>query len=510
METNHLRVPVSLSHECLFHDLIEQSIDGVVVINRQGTIQYSNPAAQRMFGLNKDDLNNTPFGFPTSYSNPHEIDLLRSDGSTLPIELRVLNITCDRESGYLAYLRDITERRKAEAKQRRHDLERQYAQKIESLGVLAGGIAHDFNNLLMSIVARAGLALRLLPDNSPAREHIRTIEQSGLKGGELANQMLTFAGKTRLDFEQVVLHEFLKEMNPLLRAAVSKRISLTLKTMGNLPPIHGDRSQLRQLLINIVTNASEAIGDQVGTIQISTASLDTSAQDLRHYYIIGDIPWGSCITLKIKDSGTGITPETIPKIFDPFFSTKFPGRGLGLAALLGIIRGHGAAIAIHSVMGEGTEFMLLFPMMEKRHIPPSPSLILPTESAHAPRQTKVLVVDDEEEVRTACTLILAEIGLDTLVAPDGTAGIKIFDQYGDQLALIFLDLTMPNIDGANLAAYIRSSNAHVPILVSSGFTEAEAMKHFQRSDVTAFVQKPFQVDTFINKVQELITMPVTD
>ncbi|MDH5562879.1 MAG: response regulator, partial [Nitrospirota bacterium] len=273
-----------------------------------------------------------------------------------------------------------------------------------------------------------------------------------------------------------------------------------------LPAIHGDRSQLRQLLMNIVTNAAEAIGDQAGTIAISTGTIDTATHDFRQYHIMGDLPSGSCVSLKIQDTGIGMEPELIPKIFDPFFSTKFPGRGLGLATLLGLARGHGAAIAVHSQLGHGTEFCFIFPTRQRPLPQQAPSVTLPLTPANSPTLTKVLVVDDEEDVRTACSLILQEMGFEALVAQDGKAGLRIFEEYQKQIALIFLDLTMPNLDGGQLAEKIRQLNPHVPILVSSGYAEVDAMKHFPQSSSSAFIQKPFQVEVLIAKVQELTGM----
>ena len=489
--------------------ILQSSEDGLVVIGTDGLIRFTNPAAEHLLQQTGTELLGAPFGYSMVQGETREINIQHQDTQTTPVEMRVVPIEWENEPAYLTSLRDLTERRKAEKERQRHETERQYAQKLESLGVLAGGIAHDFNNLLMSIVARAGLALRSLASDSPAREHLHIIEKSGLRGGELANQMLTFAGKTQLDFQTIALHQFLKEIKSFLRSTVSKRITLTFNLSGDLLPIRGDRSQLRQLLMNIVMNAAEAIGDQEGTIQISTSTVDTATQDFRHYHIMGDLPWGPCISLKIQDTGSGIKPELIPKIFDPFFSTKFPGRGLGLASLLGIACGHGAAIAVHSIIGQGTEFLFLFPITKKPVPQGSPSLTLPKEPAIHSTPTKVLVVDDEEDVRTACSLVLQEIGFEALVAQDGKAGAHIFNQYHNQIALVFLDLTMPHLDGGKLAEKIRLKDPDVPILVASGYAEEEAMKHFTQSGVNAFIQKPFQIEVLIAKVQELTGLKVS-
>ena len=487
-----------------FNTIFQSSGDGLVVVGTDGRIRFTNKAAERLFHQSNEQLVGSFFGHPLVQGETREIGIRGQGTEPTPVELRVVPIEWENAPAYLISLRDLTERQKAEEERQRHETERQFAQKQESLGVLAGGIAHDFNNLLMSIVARAGLALRSLPPDSQAREHIQIIEKSGLRGGELANQMLTFAGQTHLDFQVINLQQFLKENKTFLRSTVSKRIRLTFNLGTSLPSIRGDRSQLRQLLMNIVTNAAEAIGDQDGTIRISSTLIETSTHDFRHYHIMGELPCGPCIALEIQDTGSGINPELIPKIFDPFFSTKFPGRGLGLAALLGIIRGHGAAIAVLSHIGQGTEFLFLFPTTKTPSPKNSHSLTLPDNQPRKVSPSKVLVVDDEEEVRAACSLILKEIGFEALVAQDGQSGNQIFERYQDEIALVFLDLTMPNVDGGKLAEKIRMRDQHVPILVSSGYPEEEVMKYFSQSGIHSFIQKPFQVENLITKIQELV------
>ncbi len=491
-----------------FNTIFQSSEDGLVVVNSDGLIRFLNPAAENLFQQSKEKLVGSVFGHPLIPDQTREITIRYDETQTKLVEMRVTHIEWENEPAYLIALRDLSERQKTAEERKRHEIERQFAQKQESLGVLAGGIAHDFNNLLMSIVTHAGLAIRSLATDSPAREHLQIIEKSGLRGGELANQMLAFAGQTRLDFQAINLHHLYKEMQPFLRSSVSKHITFTFNISADLPTIKGDRSQLQQLLMNIVINAAEAIGDQEGTIELSASAMDTSTQDLRHYYIMGDLPWGPCVTVKIRDTGCGIQLDLIPKIFDPFFSTKLPGRGLGLAALLGIVRGHGAAIAVHSLIGKGSEFVFIFPITKAPVQQSNPSLTVPNLPIGQATPSKVLVVDDEEEVRTACTLILKEIGLDTLVAQDGLAGEQIFEQYQADIALVLLDLTMPHVNGGKLAQKIRQRNTVVPILVSSGYPEEEAMKFFSHSGVHAYIQKPFQVETLIAKVQELIRIKV--
>ncbi len=492
------------SHEKHFRLLIHHIIDGVVIVGTDGLIRFANPAAEQLFDCAPEQLIGAPFGFPVTHNRTTELEISNESGQTTPVEMRVVAIEWEEEPAYLASLRDLTERRKAEEERRRHEIERQYSQKLESLGVLAGGIAHDFNNLLMTIVARSGLALRSLPQDAPAREHLSFIEKAGLRGGELANQMLTFAGENRLHFQTVQLSLLITDMAPFLRATISKRLTLHYDLSPSLPPIRADQTQLRQMIINIVTNASEACGNGDDIITVRTSEWDASSQDLHNWYVVGDPPADGAVALTIRDSGSGIPSDMIPKIFDPFFSTKFPGRGLGLATLLGIAQAHAATIAVRSEPAKGTEFVLIFPATttpaSKKK---APVFTVPEQHSSLPKKSAVLVVDDEEEVRVACSLIFQEMGLEALVASDGKVGIQVFAQHQKDIMAILLDLTMPNMDGQQFFTHVRSVDSTIPVILSSGYSEEEAMKRFTDPGITAFIQKPYQVEVLIAKIEKI-------
>ena len=398
-------------------------------------------------------------------------------------------------------IRHSVERKKAEKERKRLETQMQYAQKLESLGVLAGGIAHDFNNLLMAIVARAGLALRSIGPDSPAYIHLKHIEKSGLRGGELANQMLTYAGKGKPIIQTVNVTQLIKEMAHLLRVSISKHAILNYELSTDLPPIEADPSQIRQLVMSVLTNASEAIGDDDGTITVTTGTIKTSPDHLKDWYVAGELPQKLCVYIDIRDTGSGMKPETIPKIFDPFFTTKFTGRGLGLAALLGIVRAHNGAVAVKSHLGEGTHVRLLLPSLRAQESESS----APTPADLDWKCTgTVLVVDDEEDVRIASQLILEEIGLTVLTAKDGFVGLEAYKQGKNEITLVLLDLTMPRMNGEQLFKEIRKINQKVPILLSSGYNEEEASKRFQGVGIYGFIQKPYQIDALIEKVRQTI------
>ncbi|WP_447965181.1 ATP-binding response regulator [Nitrospira sp. Ecomares 2.1] len=484
--------------------ILQSSSDGILVVGHDGLIRFSNPAAEQLFQKTSEQLTGSPFGFPVSANQTMEIEIMSEPGRPTPVEMRVVPIEWDGEPAFLASLRDVTEQRRAEDERRRHEIERQYSQKLESLGVLAGGIAHDFNNLLMTIVARSGLALRSLPPDAPAREHLDFIEKAGLRGGELANQMLAFAGQTRLDFQVINLPNLLEDMAPFLRATLSKRLTFEYDLAPSLPPIRADQAQLRQIIMNIVVNASESFGEGDGVITIRTFEWEPATENFQSWYVIGELPHSRGVALTIQDTGCGMASDTIPKIFDPFFSTKLPGRGLGLAALLGLAQAHAASIAVRSQPDVGTEFTLLFPATT-----PSPStkkgpvFSIPTQHASPTKKPMVLVVDDEEDVRVACSMIFEEMGLQTLVASDGQIGIQVFQQHQQEIVVVLLDLTMPNMDGQQFLEHIQGLNATIPVILSSGYSEEEAMKRFHNPNMAAFIQKPYQVETLIAKVEEI-------
>ncbi|MCD6326570.1 histidine kinase, partial [bacterium] len=257
----------------------------------------------------------------------------------------------------LAAIRDVTERRRLESQM-------QHAQKLKSLGVLAGGIAHDFNNLLMTILGNADLAMSDLLPSSPARQNIGEVLKASRRAADLCKQMLAYSGKGKFIVRPLDLSVTAKEMSELLRISLSKKATLSFNFSPELPFVMADATQIRQIIMNLVTNASEAIGDQIGAIRLSTDFLECDRSFLDEAYLAADIPEGLYVTLEVSDTGKGMDKETLDKIFDPFFTTKFTGRGLGLAAVLGIVRGHKGTLSVHSGKGRGTTFKILLPAYE--------------------------------------------------------------------------------------------------------------------------------------------------
>ena len=399
----------------------------------------------------------------------------------------------DRERRFLTVTRDVTERQNLEA--RVHQ-----AQRLEGLGVLAGGIAHDFNNLLTPILGDTGLSLRELPEDSPVRTRLRRVERTARRAAALTHQMLAYAGKGLVNVEALDLSVLVGDMRQLLESAVARRSTVEVSLAEDLPPIQGDVTQLSQVLLNLTTNASEAIGDGGGTIWIRTGLLAPPIETPQDWP--GEpLPQGPTTFVEVEDDGCGMDVATRNKIFDPFFTTKFAGRGLGLAGALGIVRRHAGAIEIYSDPGAGTRFRLLFPAMEAPtatvHVPPSPGSNWRGFGA-------VLVVDDDPGVREVVAATLESAGLRVFTADDGAAGIETYRRHAGEVDLVVLDRTMPPAGGEACLDGIREIHGSARALFISGYSKDSAEKVIGDRRNTAFLQKPFDPEQLIEKARSLL------
>jgi signal transduction histidine kinase len=362
-----------------------------------------------------------------------------------------------------------------------------HAQKLESLGVLAGGIAHDFNNILMAIIGNADLALMRISRESPAIENLRSIEKAATRAADLAKQMLAYSGKGRFVIEDINVNRLLEEMLTMLEVSISKKAVLRLNFAKNLPLIEADATQLRQIVMNLVINASEAIGERSGVISVTSGCMECDRSYLKNVWWDENIAEGRYVFLEIADSGCGMGKETLSKLFDPFFTTKFTGRGLGMAAVLGIVRGHKGTIKVYSEPGKGTSFKILLPASE------NPAELLSSEAAvtlwHG--TGNVLLVDDEESVRGIGVAMLSELGYTVITANDGQEAIEIFKQTPD-IAFVILDLTMPHLDGEQCFRELRRLKADVKVIMSSGYNEQEVTQKFTGKGLAGFIQKPYR------------------
>jgi signal transduction histidine kinase len=378
----------------------------------------------------------------------------------------------------------------ADVERRRLEVQMLQTQKLESLGVLAGGIAHDFNNLLTSVIGYCDLARGEVAGNTSAREFLDEAVTGARRAAELTQQMLAYSGKGTLVVGPVQLSALVTDITRLLEVSISKKCVLRYNLMENLPTCRGDATQLRQVIMNLIINASDAIGERSGVIALTTGVAWCDGAYLAENFVDDDLPEGLYVHLEVADTGCGMSHETRQRIFDPFFTTKFTGRGLGLAAVLGIVRGHNGAIRVYSELGRGTTFKLLLPA--EQQVEEQATTATP-ETATWRGTGSVLVVDDEESIRALTRHMLTKMGFDVATACDGREAVELFRQMQDANPLVLLDLTMPHLDGAAAFGQLRRIRPDVRVILMSGYNEQSIAAQFAGKGPISFIQKPFRL-----------------
>ena len=404
-------------------------------------------------------------------------------------EIRFLNVT-----------RDITNVLSEAKRRREFDARLQQTQRLESLGIMAGGVAHDFNNLLTPILGDATLALSDVPADSPLRPHLERIQRTARRAAELTRQMLAYAGADEIESEPVVLPSLVHDMSRLLETVVSAKTVLEYDLSPDTPPVLGDPGQLTQVVMNLLTNAAEALEDSDGRIVVRTRTLDLE-HEKTVAYPESPLPAGRYVALEVEDTGCGMTPETVRRIFDPFFTTKFTGRGLGLAAVLGILRAHGGAIDIVSTPDLGTRFQVLFPPAEVRANRPAEDQEPQSDRTET---ATVLVIDDDQDSREITADCLRHAGLEVISAEDGEIGAEIFRVRSDEIHIVVLDSTMPGLSGPDTFDRIRSVQPDARIVLMSGYAKKSASETFAHKSLAGFVRKPYLPDDLVTTVRSAL------
>jgi len=430
-----------------------------------------------------------------------EYCIKRSDGEVRWVRDRVSTLSVGGERRLFGVISDISDARRAEEERRRLEIQMQQTQKLESLGVLAGGIAHDFNNLLVASLGHANLALDTLPESAPARAHIARIERSARRAAELCRQLLDYAGRGSVEFAALDLRGLVEDLGELLSAARSKKVALGYDFEPDLPAVEADAGQIRQVVLNLITNASEAIGDGSGEIRVTAAAVECDHAALNGFQLGRGLEPGRYVSLAVSDDGCGMDAHTRRHFFEPFFSTKFAGRGLGRAAVLGIVRGHGGAIRVESQLGRGTTITLLLPALACRPTPVKTASEIPEARAGS---GTILLIDDEEDAREVGSLVLQRVGFDTVTAGDGERGLELFRCRAEDVVCVLLDLTMPRLDGVETHRMLRELSADVPVILCSGYPEREAVARFAELGLAGFVQKPYTPDELVLCVQRVL------
>ena len=404
----------------------------------------------------------------------------------------------DRVVKLYGSFRDITEEKAAEQEREKLRLKMLEAQKLESLGVLAGGIAHDFNNLLTVILANA----TFLRPAAVADDRVAHIEGAARRAADLCRQMLAYAGKGTFVVERVDLGALVTDTTDLIHVSISKKAELALELAPALPAVDADPSQLRQVVMNLVINASEALGESPGLIRIKTGvgRPESTPDGVLHSF---DLPPGECVCLEVSDTGSGMTAATLVRIFDPFFTTKFAGRGLGLAAVLGIARAHHGAMTVDSTPRNGSTFRLYLPAAARGAAAGRGSRA-PFEGPARQAAGTILIADDEPIVLETTDLLLRRSGYQTVLATDGNEAVERFRATPTAFAAVLLDLTMPYLDGAEVLRAIRAINPHTPALVMSGFSEQDVFDRLRGLGQVTVVRKPFTLQTLLSQISEVV------
>ena len=434
-----------------------------------------------------------------------EQSIARNDG--VPVEV-IANAVPIRDAegrplGCVATFQDISAHKLAERK--RLDFERKllHSQKLESIGVLAGGIAHDFNNLLTGVLGHTNFArgelARGMTNIDPL---LAQVESSAQRAADLCRQLLAYAGKGRFVVRLIDLNVAVEQAVPLLKLSITKKVTLDLQLGSGLPPFRGDPTQINQVLMNLVANASEAIGVGTGTVTIRTERVNLAPMDMLTLNSAPDMEPGPCVCLSVCDTGCGIPPETIAHIYEPFFTTKFVGRGLGLAAVLGIVHGHRGAIRVSSQVGVGTTFELLFPIVTTP--PREPAAPGAPPAAPLARGT-VLVVDDDETIRSFANTVLRAAGYTVVDAADGEDALKKLRRDPVQFDAVLLDLTMPKLDGEDTLMGLRMLAPNLPVILTSGYGEQTVAQRFVGRGLADFLAKPFVSETLVSTIHTAIT-----
>jgi len=424
----------------------------------------------------------------------------RLDGSTFLVDVRLTAIPWEGHWILHTAWRDLSDRERAEADRRSLESQLLQTQKLESLGVLAGGIAHDFNNLLTAILGNLNLAENHSEPTHPSRPYLETAERTVVKAAELTQQMLAYSGRGQFVVRRLDLSQQVQEMANLIQVSIPKKVSLDYHLCPGLPTIEVDVAQLQQVLLNLVTNAAEAIGNQEGSVAIITSLAEVEAAELQELFPREGLVPGSFVTLEVRDNGCGMSPGVLARIFDPFFTTKKSGRGLGLSAMLGILRGHGAGLRVSSTEGHGSSFKVFFPA--KEGAAETAPMALATESH--PTGGTLLVVDDEPTLRETCAEALQLWGYEVIEAADGQEAVDWVRTHPGTIALVLMDLTMPRMDGHEAFLEMRRMAPDLKVILSSGYSEQDSLRPLIESGLMGFLQKPYTLKELRRMVQEAL------
>ena len=489
--------------------LVESSDDAIMSVAPDGVIQSWNEGAVRLYGYTSEEAIGKSVYMLLPPNHLREEDHLlermrlgervehfesvrvRKDGRQIHVSLSISPIRNAKGLiiGVSGIARDVTARVQLEEKLRN-------TQKLESLAVLAGGVAHDFNNLLVPIMGNASLAMESLPEQDPARPKLQEVIQGSQRAANLTRQLLAYTGRGKFAVELVDLSELARDTALLLRASIARNVELQLDVAVDLPAVEVDVTQMQQVVMNLVINAGEAIGDENGWVRVRTGVEEIGGSFAGASFASDEVRPGRYVWLEVQDNGCGMDDVTKARIFDPFFTTKFTGRGLGLSAVVGIVRSHGGSLNVESAQAQGSTLKVWLPATSARK-----SRDAKQHSQELMGRGTILVVDDEDGVRRVAKAALEQYGYTVMLAEDGYQAVDVFSRVAEQVLLVILDLAMPGMRGEETFRRLKSIRPDLPVLLCSGFDELEAARRFQDGGIAGFLQKPYTVIQLAEKVK---------
>ena len=504
-------------HEQLFYTLAQTCPDGITLTDLTGRVLRSNKQAALLFGyasdheMCQDGINAFDYvvqadrarAYENMYNLLHQGEIRAQtyriqtkNGHTLPVELSASLVKDDQghPKAFISVIRDISKTIKAQEEYEGLQIQVLHTQKVESLGVMASGIAHDFNNLLMAIMGNISLARIHLSKPAVADDYLNKSEITSQHAAKLTQQLLTYAGNGKVQKSWVNLSQLILEMTDLLKLSLTDQICLQHDCPADLPLIQVDPTQIRQVIMNLVINSSEAIGDDPGKIHLSTGLVEISSDNPARYAMVEELKEGSFVYLKVTDTGCGMPQNTQARVFDPFFSTKLPGRGLGLAAVLGVVRNHRGNIYLTSKPSCGSTIQVLFPT-DKRTFVQNESVIEQQTQSH--RQHCILVIEDDQTVLEVTQHLLLSQGYQVYTAQDGPQGIDLFQHRHQEINWILMDISMPKMSCKQTIQELKGIKPEAKIVLTSGYNREKAALLFQGISYHSFIQKPFHIQQLL-------------
>jgi PAS domain S-box-containing protein len=502
-------------------ELLDVSPAAVTVHDFDGTFLFANKHALALHGYTLDEflaLNLHQVDVPESAALiaprlaqmraegelSFEVAHRHRDGSTIPLLVNARIARWGERDVVLSVATDISERKRTEEQRLAMERHLQQAQKFESIGVLAGGIAHDFNNLLMAMLGNLDLAQAQLGPDAPARANLDHAVHAAMRAADLTRQMLAYAGKGQCKMVPVNVNALIEANNHMLRAAVAKSLEFRIQLAASVPPVQADPGQVQQVIMNLITNASEAIGEQPGVVALASGCDQYDAVALQRSCLEEKPEPGAFVWFEVADNGCGMDDATLERLFDPFFTTKFTGRGLGMPAVMGIVRAHHGAIFVDSNVGVGTTVRVLLPALAPPAVAP---VSAPAPAPPRPAPGAVLVIDDEPAVCSVCAAMITHAGYPTYTATSGADGVRLFCDHLAEIVCVVLDLTMPGMDGVATFEALRKVTPTVRVILSSGYTMEQALERCAGMALAGFVQKPYHMATLRAELDRALAAP---